>query len=226
MTEQSTLVVVHYDRENGSLREFAAKATAASKGHSSPQRFLTYAPVHGPRNVAYVWFPHDSHAELEPGGHASPLASNMGQEAASTLAREAGAGVKGVGGALIRRTLPHGSEKGAPPKYVMAYSVRFDPEKTDELRDGVRKLAEANRSSGKPLHVSIHRAASGRAGERLVLVGLDSLKDLDRDGHANHPRAIDHLGPEVAVQVGQRVARGVKAVHKQILRYVPEYSHA
>jgi hypothetical protein len=224
MTDHATLTIVHYDPKHTGLKDFAKKAVEASKEHAKGARFLTFVPVDGPKDVAYVWFQHASHSELHGDGHTAALSESVGDDKATAMVGEASGGVKNMGSILMGRTKSHGRVEGKVPNYVVAYGVKFDPDKAKEFKEAAEALVASNAKSSKPVSFGVHRPASGGNGERLVLIGIDDLKDLDHDGHLNASRGHDHLGKGHAESVGRSLSDSVTAVHRQVLRYVPELS--
>lgn len=223
MPNQATLTIVHYEPKHSGLKEFAKKAVEANKG-AAGSKFVTYVPVDGPKDVAYVWFQHDSHDALHGAGHTSTLSKSVGKDKAEGLATGAAPGVKDIGSILMHRTASHGRKKGKVPPYVIAYGLKFDPSKGADFKSAARAFVTANAKSKNPVRFGVHRPADGRSGIRLVLVGVDDLKSLDHDGGLNEPRGHEHFGQAHAENVGRSLVDSVTAVHRQILRFVPELS--
>lgn len=224
MKGQASLIVVHYDRKDPHFKEFVTKAVEATKEHKKGQRFFTYVPLHGPSDVAYVWFPHKSHAELHPDNHAAAMVDKHGEAKTATAVQKARGGVKGLGSELMH-TVAEAGEVNGPKPYVMAYGLKVDGEKSDAFRGAARQFMEANRKSSNPIRITVHRPASGQLSTYLVLIGADDLADFDPDGKHNHARLSDAIGPENAAEVARNLKEGASFVWRQPLRYVAAYSN-
>jgi hypothetical protein len=225
MSDQATLAIVHFDSKSQDLKEFAKSAVAANKGHGKGAKFMTFVPVHGPKNVAYVWFPHASHSELEAGAH--PVMSDAhGHDEAKTMATSAKGGVKGVGTVMMKRTASGHREAGKVPNYLVTYGVKIEPGKMGQFQDAAKAFVEANAKSAKPISFGVHRPADMTSGARLIVLGVDSLSELDDEGLLNHARLSDHEGADAAKTTAGKLNASVKGARRQVLRYLPEYSHA
>jgi len=226
MPDQATLVVVHCDPKNQDLKNFAKKAAAANKGHKAGAKFLTFMPMDGHKDVAYVWFPHESHSELEPGAQAAALSDAHGPDDAHKMVAGAKAGVKKMGRVLMSRTAGGHRTPGKIPPYLVTYGLKVDPAKADDFKDAAKAFVDANAKSAHPVSFGVHRPSDFAKGERLVVLGIDSLSDLDASGSLNKQRLADHLGHDKAKKVGDKLRSSLKGAHRQVLRYMPEYSHA
>jgi hypothetical protein len=224
MSDQATLAIVHFDSKSQDLKEFAKSAVAANKGHGKGAKFMTFVPVHGPKNVAYVWFPHASHSELEA---AAPVMSEAhGHEKAKTMAASAKRGVKGVGTVMMKRTASGNRKPGKVPNYLVTYGVKIEPGKMGEFQEAAKAFVAANDKSAKPISFGVHRPSDMTSGSRLVVLGVDSLSELDDKGLLNHARLTDHEGADKAKTTARKLNASVKGARRQVLRYLPEYSHA
>ncbi len=224
MKGQASLMVVHYDRNDPHFRDFVTKAVESTRDHKKGQRFFTYVPLHGPRDVAYVWFPHASHAELDPKNQVSALSEKHGEAKTAAAAQKARGGVKGLGSELMH-TIAEAGEVNGPKPYVMAYGIKVDSEKSDTFRGAARQFMDANRKSKNPVRVTVHRPASGQLSTYLVLIGADDLGELDPDGKHNESRLTEALGAEGAAEVAGKLKDGADFVWRQPLRYVAAYSN-
>lgn len=224
MKGQASLMVVHYDRKDPHFKDFVTKAVEATKDNKKGQRFFTYVPLHGPADVAYVWFPHKSHAELHGDKQTSAMTAKHGEAATAAAAQKARGGVKGLGSELMHTVAEAGKADGPKP-YVMAYGIKVEGEKSDEFRGAARQFMEANRNSKSPVRVTVHRPASGQLNNYLVLIGADDLAEFDPDGKHNESRLAAAIGPENAAEVASKLKEGASFVWRQPLRYVAAYSN-
>ncbi len=224
MKGQASLMVVHYDRSDPHFKDFVTKAVESSREHEKGQRFFTYVPLHGTRDVAYVWFPHGSHAELHAENQVSAMSEKHGETATVGLAHKAKGGVKGLGSELMHTVAEAGKVDGPKP-YVMAYGIKVDGEKSDSFRAAAKHFMQANRDSDNPIRVTVHRPASGQLNTYLVLLGADDLSELDPDGKHNDPRLTKAIGPEKAADVARQLKDSTSFVWRQPLRYVAAYSN-
>ncbi len=224
MSGQAQLYVAQVDRQNPHLREFVTTAVAANKAKRDAHKFLTYVPLHGPRDLAYVWFPTESFTHLEKANAAAPLAAHVGDSQAISLASHARTGVKALGGELLHCVARSGGS--GPTNYVLAVGVRIKPGQRDTFLKAGRAVIDANKKHSNPVRFGVFMPVSGLGNLALVLLGFDSLAALDVDGHLNTPRLAQALGDDAAITVGKELAGSVDAVWKQPLRYVPTLSNA
>jgi hypothetical protein len=212
MVGQGTLAVVNYDPTNAHLREFVAQAVSASEKHDG-QDFYTYVPINGPRDIAYVWFPHDSHAELASGD--ATLSKSVGEGKAVDLAHQANHAVDY--GVELLHTIAREGKDDTPPPYLMVYGLRVKKGAEADFKAAAAKFVDANAKSKKPLRYSAHRPGAGTNGAYLVVVAADDLADLDAQGSHNEARVGD-------AATGQKLADSIEGMFKQPLRYVPAAS--
>lgn len=212
MVGQGTLAVVKYDPTNAHLREFVDHAVSAGEKHAG-QDFYTYVPINGPRNVAYVWFPHESHADLEKSN--GSLAKAVGEGKAVDLAHKAADAVEY--GVELLHTLSREGKNGAPPPYLLVLGFRVKKGAENDFKAAAAKFVEANSKSNKPLRYSVHSPASGTNGAYVVAIAADDLADLDAKGALNEPRLGDSA-------TGAKLVGAIEGVFKQPLRYVASAS--
>lgn len=224
MKGQASLMVVHYDRTDPHFKDFVTKAVESSREHKKGQRFFTYVPLHGKRDVAYVWFPHESHAELHPENQVPAMSEKYGEADAVHAAHKAKAGVKGLGSELMH-TIAEAGKVDGPKPYIMAYGLKVKSGKGDDFRAAAKHFMAANRDSKDPIRVTVHRPAGGKMSTYLVLLGADDLSELDPDGKHNDPRLAKAVGPEKAAVIADQLKDSTSFVWRQPLRYVAAYSN-
>ncbi|SMF04060.1 hypothetical protein SAMN06265365_106128 [Tistlia consotensis] len=224
MKGQASLMVVHYDRTDPNFKDFVTKAVESSRDHKKGQRFFTYVPLHGKRDVAYVWFPHESHSELHPENQVSALTEKHGEAAAVTLAHKAKKAVKGLGSELMHLVAEAGKVDGPKP-YIMAYGIKVKSGQGDTFRSAAKHFMAANRDAKDPIRITVHRPSSGAVNTYLVLLGADDLAELDPDGKHNDPRLAKAVGPEKAAEIAAQLKDSTSFVWRQPMRYVAAYSN-
>jgi hypothetical protein len=222
MIGQASLMVLHYDRSDPHFKDFVTKAVEASRDHAKGQRFFTYVPLHGKGDTAYVWFPHDSHAELHQ--QTAAMSEKHGDAETASMAQKAKDAVKGMGSELMH-TIAEAGKTDKPKPYVMVYAIKVDGEKSDSFRAAAKHFMQTHRDHNDPIRITVHRPASGQLNQYLVVMGADDLSELDPDGKHNDPRLAKAVGEEKASELAQALKDGVSFVWRQPLRYVAAYSN-
>jgi hypothetical protein len=207
--------VVHHEANSEELRQTAREMVSASKESSDSPKFYAYKPVKGTEHddkLTYLWVSHDD------GGDANhPAFENKHGDNASSMIQSARGAIKGIGHAKLTRTRS-GGEGGNPPKHVLAVAFKYDPSQHDALVDAAKAFDEADNALGHPLRYGVYD--TGTPGERLVLIGADSVEH-----HHRIPRIRHHHGDDRSKEIGETLSKIVGFAWAQPLRYVPELSN-
>jgi hypothetical protein len=208
----STLVELHYDPDHAPLKEFLTKAVTAAKADPNGAKFLVYHAMSGEsaanEKVTYVWFRSNEDA--------ASLASSLGVDEATKLAKAGNAGVKKVAHSNYKMMHSEG-DHGKPAPYMLVVST---PPKSAARQDAARvqdaaKAMRAANAASNPASYGALKADDGKSAD-LLAFPMQSLADLHTDGHLNKPRWTKDTAPAAAL-------RGANS--RTILQYVPEASN-
>jgi hypothetical protein len=211
---QPVFAAFHVDTKHGSVKAFGKHVASVAKRTGGP-KYLAYTPVEGrgPKGVVYIWFPDGAE------GGSVGKGSDQDKATLAEHAKKAKGAFKAFGKTKLQRVAEHGRKPGSPAPYVVALGVKVDPAKAKAVKSALKNLHQTAITKTSARY-SAHKVGDGHHG--VVLAGLNSLEELKSSPlHQRHGA----VTAEHEKSLKDALSGAIKGHHKQVLKYLPEYSN-